>query len=257
MTFLIVDDEIAARTDLVKVLGIVEKDAEVLQASGAEEALAACRQTAIDVALVDIRMPQTDGLALAKEITAISPRTNIIITTAYPEYALKAFSLYVSGYLLKPVLDDDLREALKHLRSPVNRMGKGLYVRCFGHFEVFYDGTPLKFGRSQAKELFAYLIDRRGASVTNAECCAVLWGDGADGSRKQRDYFHHIWLDLKNTLEKVGCVDVLEYSWNAYAIRPDRIRCDLYEEAGSPAWKAGHDREYMSQFSWAEQRFIP
>ena len=256
MTFLIVDDEIAARTDLAKVLGIVEKDAEILQASNAEEALAVCRETPVDVAFLDICMPQTDGLTLAGEISAIRPRTNIIITTAYPEYALKALNLYVSGYLLKPVLDDDLREALKHLRTPIRQPECGLYVRCFGHFEVFYDGKPLKFGRSQAKELFAYLIDRRGATISSAECCAILWGDQADGSHRQRDYFHHIWLDLKSSLERIGCGEVLEYSWNAYAVRPDKIRCDYYEAIDNPSRAAAYNTEYMSQYSWAEKQVL-
>ena len=127
-------------------------------------------------------------------------------------------------------------------------------MRCLGSFEVFYDGKPLQFSRSQAKELFAYLVDRRGATATNAECCAVLWEDAADGSDKQRNYFHHIWAALKETLEAAGCGDVLIYSRNAYAVDPEKLRCDCYEAKAANEPPDAYAGEYMSQYSWAEGR---
>lgn len=254
MKYLIVDDEAAARRDLEKVLRRVEKDARIWQASNAAAALKLCLKEKPDVVFVDIRMPQQDGLSLAEEMKRAELRTNIIITTAYPEYALEAHSLYVSGYLLKPVMEQDLLKALQNLRMPVYQSERSLYVQCFGSFEVFYDGRPLRFGRSKAKELFAYLIDRRGAAATNAECCAILWEDDADGSGRQRDYFHHIWSELKNTMESIGYGDVLSYNRNAYSIRPDRIRCDYFAAESGNALEHGYEGEYMSQYSWAEER---
>ena len=258
MKYLIVDDEVAAREDLEKVLRHVEKTAQIRKASGVDEALRLCEEERPDVVLLDIRMPKRDGLTLAKEVKRASPYTNIIITTAYPEYALQALGLYVSGYLLKPVLEDQLQEALRHLRHPVPRAelppARGLYVRCFGNFEVFYDGKPIRFRRSKAKETLAYLIDRRGATATLAECCAILWEDEADGSGKKRNYFHQVWKELKSTLESVGCADILSNGWNAYAIRPERIRCDYYEATPQTARSLGYRGEYMIQYSWAEGR---
>ena len=258
MRYLIVDDEAAARMDLYKTLHHLENDAEIRQASDADEAIKACIEEKPDVVFIDIRMPQKDGLTLAKEMIQAVPMTNVIITTAYPEYALEALGLYVSGYLLKPVLEDELAEALRNLRFPVRKQERlpehGLYVRCFGSFEVFFDGKPLRFGRSQAKELFAYLIDRRGATATVGECCAILWGDEADDSGKKRNYFHHIWKNLKKTLESVGCTDVLANSWNAYTIHPEKIRCDYYEATAETVRSLMSRDEYMSQYSWAEGR---
>ncbi len=257
MNILIVDDEAAARRDLENVLNRVTDGASILQASNAADAMTACRSDNIDVAFLDIRMPGTDGLKLAEELTKISPDINIIMVTAYPEHALEAHRLYVSGYILKPAMEDEVREALGHLRIPVKEETPGIHVQCFGNFEVFYQGKPLKFKRSQSKELFAYLIDRRGASVTNAECCAVLWGDTADGSSKQRDYFHHIWGDLKDTLTQIGCGDVLSQERNAYAVIPDKISCDYYDRlAVEKRIAPGSVSEYMNQYSWAEGSFV-
>lgn len=253
MNILIVDDEASARRDLRQVLSHVMADAKITEAGNAASAMEICQKKETDVVFLDIRMPHTDGLELAKELAGICPSANIIMTTAYPEFALEAHRLYVSGYILKPVMEEDVREALQHLRRPVKKEASGLFVRCFGNFEVFYDGKPLKFGRSQAKELFAYLIDRRGAAVTNAECRAVLFGDLSDGSARERDYFHHIWVDLKETLNRIGCADVLFQGRNAYAVVPDRIHCDYYECMTSGNGTEGQE-EYMNQYSWAEGR---
>ncbi len=255
MNILIVDDEAAACRDLETVLKNVATGATILQASNAAGAVEICRSENIDVAFLDVRMPKTDGLKLAEELVNISPDINIIMVTAYPEYALEAHRLFVSGYILKPAMEDEVKKTLEHLRVPPEQNKPIIHVQCFGNFEVFYQGKPLKFKRSQSKELFAYLIDRRGASVTNAECCAVLWGDTADGSSKQRDYFHHIWGDLKDTLTQIGCGDVLSQERNAYAVIPDKISCDYYDRlASEKRIDTGSVSEYMSQYSWAEGR---
>ncbi len=149
MNFLIVDDESAARRDLRKVINRVAPDAEITEASNATTALDICRNEAPDVVFMDIRMPKTDGIALAEQIIEILPSINVIMVTAYPEYALEAHRLFVSGYILKPAMEEDVREALEHLRTPVERERTGLYVQCFGNFEVFYDKKTLQFKRSQ------------------------------------------------------------------------------------------------------------
>lgn len=116
MIFLVVDDEALARRDLARVLKRVEKDATVHEAESAATALEICSKQNIDVVFLDIHMPGTDGLSLAKEMLRIAPHTNIIMVTAYPDYALEAHRLFVSGYILKPAMEDDVREALNHLR---------------------------------------------------------------------------------------------------------------------------------------------
>ncbi len=253
MNILVVDDEANVRRDLMQILRRVTKDACISEAGNAVDALEICKINEIDVVFLDIRMPHMDGLKMAKKLSEISPAVNIIMVTAYPEFALDAHRLFVSGYILKPVMEEDVREALNHLRRPVKKEESGLYVQCFGNFEVFYNGTPLKFGRSQSKELFAYLIDRRGAAATNAECRAVLWGDDSDGSARERDYFHHIWVDLKETLSRIGCKDVLFQGRNAYAVVPEKIHCDYYEKTAYGSSLEGVE-EYMTQYSWAEGR---
>lgn len=251
MNILIVDDERTALNDLEKVLQSVAPGSKIYTAGLADEALQLCRGICFDVAFMDIQMPGKDGLSLARELKAIRPMLNIVMVTAYQEYAYDAFRLYVSDYILKPAMADDVRRAMKNLRNPVASYQKGLFVQCFGNFEVFYDGKVVNFGRAKAKEMFAYMIDRKGSSSTNAELCSVLWED--EGEKEHSSYFAQVVYALRAGLKELGCEGVFVHSRNAYAVAPDRISCDYYNFlAGDPQAAGAYRGEYMTQYSWAE-----
>ena len=177
---------------------------------------------------------------------------NIVITTAYPEYALDAYKLYISDYVMKPVIRNDLKNALSHLRNPVREERKGLYVQCFGDFTVFYDGKPLSFGRAKITEMFAYLIDRKGAACTNAQIRAALWGDLVSDDDRQRHYFAQITHEFRAKLDELGISDIYVQNRNSYAIVPDKISCDYYEALESDFESlVQFTGEYMAQYEWA------
>ena len=255
MRYLIIDDEQSAIRDLSTVLSWIEPESLITGVSNGEEAIELCRENVYDVIFLDIDMPGKSGLTLAKEIKEIRPAINIIVVTAYPQYALDALRLYVSGYILKPAEKSELREALNNLRNPIVSSKNGLFVRCFGDFEVFYNGEPVKFKRTKTKEMFAYLVDRYGSTVTGAQLRAVLWEDDMDDNDRLSNYFSQLTRDIKNTFEEIGCSDVIDISRNAYAVIPEKIPCDLYRELlkDRDFW-SGYAGEYMSQYSWAEYR---
>ncbi|MCR5451504.1 MAG: response regulator [Lachnospiraceae bacterium] len=251
MKLLIVDDEIGALRDLTRVVKKVIPDEEILTSKNSKNALEICKEKPLDVIFLDINMPDIDGLTLAKKIKTIQPGINIIMVTAYPDYALDAFKLYVSDYILKPADPEHVKRALAHLRNPIRQTNKGLYVQCFGNFEVFYDGEPVHFGRAKVKELFAYLIDRRGASATNAQLRAILWMDDATNNENQRKYFARIVHDLQVCLDKLGLSDIFLHSRNSYAIVPDKIPCDYYQALEKdPLVMSKYQGEYMFQYEW-------
>lgn len=187
MRILICDDEIYVREETVETVKLAYPEADCFDTGDAEEALAYVKESYPDIALLDIEMPGMDGLTMAKQIKQISPDTNIIFVTAYSKYAVDAFSLYVSGYLLKPLTVEAVRQAFQNLRIPVRMEEPKIVVRCFGSFEVFYNGKPLVFARSKAKELFAYLVDLRGTSANTTQLCGVLWEDSME-AQKNRHY---------------------------------------------------------------------
>ncbi len=250
MNVLLVDDELHALSRLEKAVREAMPGATVEKADNYSDAVRIAEKERIYIAFLDIRLPGKDGLELAEKLQTIRHDTNIIMVTAFKEYGYAAVKTHVSDYLLKPVSADDIREALKHLRYPEDTRNKGLYVRCFGNFEVFYNGEPFKFGRKLSKEIFAYLIDRKGAAVSTAQICAAIWEDDSDD--KNMDYCRHVLRDLKVDLEDKGCGDILSFNRNSYGIRYDKVHCDYYEALDAGYTLADYRGEYMSQYSWAE-----
>ena len=127
-----------------------------------------------------------------------------------------------------------------------------LKVQTFGNFEVFYRGVPISFGRSKAKELLAYLIDRRGAAVTTAEACAVLWEDKEYNFSLQRQ-FQTIVSDLMKSLKRHKCDRFIRRRRNCLSIDVAGLDCDFYKlMAGDKLIAKQYNGEYMSNYSWAE-----
>jgi len=115
----IVDDEQPARERLKNLLAYiaVEFPKEVVAEAGeCLEALERLEGLTADVMLVDIRMPRLDGIDLARNVAARPQAPAVIFVTAYDQYAVKAFELSATDYLLKPVRAPRLLEALKKAR---------------------------------------------------------------------------------------------------------------------------------------------
>jgi two-component system, LytTR family, response regulator AlgR len=114
MDILVCDDEpLAAQrlTKLVEQLG----HTVVAVASHGQQAIELSSQHQPDVVLLDIQMPEMDGLTCAKYLRELDHMPAIIFCTAYDQHALEAFKSHADGYLLKPVLQQDLQHALDQL----------------------------------------------------------------------------------------------------------------------------------------------
>jgi two-component system response regulator AlgR len=112
MKFLIVDDEPLAVMRLQKMLEYLGIN-DILTASNGKKAVEMVKIHHPHVVLLDIEMPVLRGIDAAPLIKQISPETKIIFCTAYDEYAIKAFDLSASDYLLKPVSKQRLLQALE------------------------------------------------------------------------------------------------------------------------------------------------
>lgn len=112
MNVLIVDDEPLARDRLKRMVNETRDWRVIAEASNGAEAIAQCQQTRPDVVLMDIRMPEMDGLSAARRISDDENAPAIIFCTAYDEYGVEAFEAEAVGYLLKPVRQENLESAL-------------------------------------------------------------------------------------------------------------------------------------------------
>ena len=121
MKFLIVDDEPLALIRLQKMLeqaGITD----IITASNGQNAVDAAEKFHPHVVFLDIQMPVLTGIEAAPIIKRKSPESKIVFCTAYDDFAIKAFDLSASDYLLKPVTTDRLNQTLdKVIQKPLNQ----------------------------------------------------------------------------------------------------------------------------------------
>lgn len=113
MRILIADDEPLARKRLIRLLEKLPSHTLVGEASNGREAIQLCQQQQPDIILLDIRMPELDGIQVAQQLSALKNPPAIIFTTAYDSHALAAFETQAIAYLLKPVRQEQLEVAIE------------------------------------------------------------------------------------------------------------------------------------------------
>ncbi|MFC3879688.1 LytR/AlgR family response regulator transcription factor [Algoriphagus namhaensis] len=116
MRAIVIDDERLARKELITLLNQLEAVEIVGEAVNAEDAKEKIKELNPDVIFLDIQMPEKTGFELLEELDTVP---HVIFTTAYDEYALKAFQVNALDYLLKPIEPKRLEEAINKLIKKV------------------------------------------------------------------------------------------------------------------------------------------
>ena len=256
MRILCLDDEELALQMLEMCVKKARPDAEVWSFDDQDALLEDAEESGCDVAFLDIHMRGMNGVEVAKRLKDINPKMNIIFVTGFSEYKADAMDMKASGYIMKPVTVEEVKEELDNLRFQIGMVPKKnalLRVQCFGNFDVFLpNGDHVKFERSKAKEVFAYLVSRHGSSCTTRELFAVIFEDQPYEEKIQNLLQTYIYSMIK-TLKAVGAESAVVRSYNALAVNPDVIDCDYYrfKELDAGAVNA-YECEFMSQYPWAE-----
>ena len=145
---LVCDDEAPARSELRYLLGEVGGVEVVGEAGSATEALQLIRAFPYDVVFLDIDMPAYSGVQLAGVLGDLEKPPSVIFVTAHSEYAVKAFEVAATDYLVKPVELDRLKQAVERLtpareggqarieRVPVEKGGKKLLLSVDDIFHI-------------------------------------------------------------------------------------------------------------------------
>lgn len=248
MRAIVVDDEIYMLENLLEAVSVSNDIESVKSFSTCSKALEFVENNDIDVAFLDINMRGIGGLGLAEKIIKLQPQCKIIFCTGHEEYAVSAFQLHVTGYLMKPITSQAVQKEIDHIKGIKNNE-KLLEIKCFGNFEVLYNGETLPFKRKKTKELLAVLVDRNGSGITVKQICAILFNDDSDDV-KNAAYLRQLILDLKNTLKLINAEKVLQHDTPYYRIDTNFVNCDYFSYliTGKPKFYG----EYMSQYSWAE-----
>jgi two-component system LytT family response regulator len=124
----VADDEPLGRQRLVRLLQAEPETDVVAACADGEEAVLAIRAHVPDVVLLDIQMPQLDGFEVVAAL-GDAHQPAVIFVTAHDQYALRAFEVHAFDYLLKPVEQERLREAIGRAMSTPGRAQQGSTTR--------------------------------------------------------------------------------------------------------------------------------
>lgn len=265
MHLIAVDDEHLALQHLTNILEEMFPNDTVAGFQDQVEALEyvknlLAKKEVLEFVFLDVEMYGVSGIELARQFKELCPKVKILFVTGHDNYALEAFRIHAKGYLLKPVTKEMIEEELQNIEgySKTEREQRkyeerpNILVRTFGNFDVFVNEEPLQFSRSKAKELFAFLVDKKGTGVNTAEVSSILWEDKVY-DRSLRNQTQTVISQMMKSLKENGVEDCVIKKWNYLAIVPERINCDYYDFlSGDVGTINSYTGEYMSNYSWAE-----
>lgn len=176
---ILIDDEIINTKILKTMLVNSAIFDEIYQYTEAKLALKDIEKIKPEVIFTDIEMGDMNGMELANKIYEIYPHTNIVFVTAYDKYAVDAFELSATDYILKPITLERLEKTLKKiLKKPFirqyNHMDK-VKITTFCKLEISRGINYIHWEGLKSSELFAYMINNVGKSVHKDELIEALW----------------------------------------------------------------------------------
>lgn len=246
-----VDDEELMLEMLIDAITQAVPDCNISGFNSPDSMLEKAEKNPPDIAFMDIEMPEINGIELAKQLKKINPKINLIFVTGYSNYGVDAMQVFASGYIMKPVDADSIRNVMANLRFEPQK-DKDVRILTFGNFTVFIKGKAIKFRFPKSMELLAYLVDRNGASVSRREAAAVLFED-SDYSRTVQNELSRAARWLQEDLRRFGAGDIFISDGGQYHIDVSKISCDLYDYLNGNSGKSFFG-EYMEQYSWGEYR---
>ncbi len=120
---IMVDDSKVTLSGGLAVLEEVMPNATITGFIWPQEAIDYAKTNRIALAILDIELGTASGLELCRTLQEINPRTNVVFLTAYPDYSLEAWETEASGFMVKPLTAESVREQLKKLRWPFQAGG--------------------------------------------------------------------------------------------------------------------------------------
>lgn len=209
---------------------------------------------AVDLVVLDRKMMEENELPSVYELRKAAPDIPFIYITDSTKYAMESIEVRAAGYLLMPYSKEELRYAVETARLLSKRRKKRIQARTFGYFDVFVDGKPIMFKSAKAKELLAFLIDRRGGAVTTDQMISVLWEDRPNDEATQ-NLCSKLVRTLQKELKAYDAEDMIIVERGNRSVNADSFQCDLYEMLdGSEEASGQYIGEYLLDYSWAENR---
>ncbi|MFJ7951160.1 response regulator [Lysinibacillus sp. NPDC096418] len=254
MNIVIIDDEKMA----IDVLGIMLKKLTQFPLcikgtyTNAKDAFALFEKEQIDVVFLDMEMIDIHGLQVAKKLLVKYPNMQIIFVTAHAKFAVDAFDIEATDYLLKPVRESRLLKAVAKAQQMVNlrqemqseKIELHMYAHTFGSFRLLdVQNEIVKWRTRKVRELFLYLWFHRNKPLLNAVIMEELWPEAE--LEKAGSNLHTTIYQLRKILKQNGSENPILLVNNHYQLNIE-INSD-YEELIQLLEKESHDEQSIQR----------
>ncbi|MCI5822699.1 MAG: response regulator [Lachnospiraceae bacterium] len=204
----------------------------------------------VDVAFLDIEMPEMNGIELARRLKKADRNIRLIFVTAYEQYALQAFGVDAIGYLLKPYDREDIKKQLEKAYYVRDIPRKKIQIKTMPDLALYVDGSQVVIGHTKQAELLALFVDRGEAGLTKNDAMETLWAEFFSES-----VYWTTMSRLKSMLDKAGISDLIITKGQSKYINVDSVDCDLYRMLkGDESVIRNYQGEYLKEYPWAQSR---
>jgi two-component system, LytTR family, response regulator len=227
---IIVDDE---ENNLCEIAELVESTGFMAVKSrfcNPSDALEQAEKVAPQVAFIDIELPQMNGISLAERLLEKLPALRVVFITGWDRYAVQAFDLNALDYILKPIRLERFNKMAERVRQDILEADfaplQKLSIRMFGRLETSIGGTPVKWQRTKASELFSYLLINHGEYVHKEKIIENLWPECEP--IKALPILQTSICKIRGLFSGMKQEVMLDYSGSCYCLVVRGADCDLF-----------------------------
>ena len=251
MRAILVDDEAIMLRSFMRNSADISNLKVIAQFQSAEEALAFARENSFELALLDVRLPNMNGIELAVKLRKIIPGLLIVFISAYDEYIRNFNEIGGDYYILKPYKKETIEMMVDKMQILAERLKKNIYIQMFGRFNVLKNGTPIKIS-GKTKEILALIASRQGKEISNEEIYSTIW-ENREYSNESMKVYYNALSRLKRALEEADASDLLLSTQHGQMLNVAICDCDYYDWLNKNV--NGYNRfegEFLSEYSWGE-----
>lgn len=254
MHVIYVDDERPALDNFRLTAASLQEISSLQLFQSGEQALDWVAAHPVDAAFLDMEMPGLHGLTLARQLQQLKPEIRIVFVTAYSQYAMDAWHVDATGYVLKPYSTADIRKELGKCAAYRPISTHQVVIKTIPTLSVTVDDVALPLAGAKIRELFALLVECGDHGLTTGEGIAYLWPERPNDASTQ-SLFRMTYKRLADALEEAGVGDIIDSRENRRYLRSDRVDCDLYRIlSGDRQASRRYVGQYLQEYPWAEER---
>lgn len=251
MRAIVVDDEMLMLKKFMRLSKNIP-DLNIVGAfENAKEAYYFTKENPIEIAFLDVEMPEINGIELAKKLRKLRKDILIVFVSAYDQYIWEFNRIGGDYYLIKPYDEEMLNLAMDRIRLIAQRQKKTLYIQTFGRFLVLKDGKPIPLS-GRAKEILALVVTRRGKEISNEEIYSTLWEERPYDNANM-NVFYNALRRLKKALKEENIENLLISTRHGQMANTGIFDCDYYDwQDKNTDLHNSFEGEFLSEYSWGE-----